>query len=154
MTTYIYAQVQNGTVMAISEGPSEMILLEANDTRLLGTAYIGTTQSFAENSSFNGFKSVVTANKTEIAADDVDSVTITIKIKNWKEEEASTFKGDIKININGSRKDLTVIDGQASYVYKTTTVGIKNISTQDAEGFNYITHGSLTLEAFGELEEL
>ncbi|NOU95578.1 hypothetical protein GC093_20430 [Paenibacillus sp. LMG 31456] len=149
-----YAQIQNGKVIAISEGPSEMVLLESNDNKLLGTSYIGLSQPFGDATSFSGLKATLTADKTEFAADGVDVVTISVAIKNWKGEDVEEFAGMIKINVNGSRKDLTVTAGQATYVYKTTTIGKKNISTQDADGYPYILHGAVSVEAYGDLEEL
>lgn len=149
-----YAQIQNGRVIAISDGPSTMVLLDTNDTRLLGTTYNGPAPAAAVASDFAGYKATVTADKSEIAADGVETVTISIAIQDWKGEPAEDFDGTITITINGSRKDLPVTDGAASYVYKTAAIGSKTISTQDAVGFTYISHGVVVVEAYGELEEL
>lgn len=146
MADHIYAQVQNGKVIAVTTGQSLMVELETKDDRLLGTSYV--------DGQFVGYKAIMTADKTEMIADSVDILTLTITVKKWDDTPATDFNGTITIDINASRKDLTVINGVATYAYKTSSQGVKNISTSNVAGFEYIAHGSLTIQAYAESEEL
>ncbi|MFN0222105.1 hypothetical protein [Paenibacillus sp. KR2-11] len=143
MENKIYAQVQNGIVVSISQISCDMIPLDTADDRLLGTTYKGTPPEKRTVSDFTGHVIALTVDKEEIAANGEDTATISIAVKTW-DGQASDYNGKVGLNIGGTRLTLNIVNGTASHAFTASTPGILNIRTT---GSAFTTQGAATIEA-------
>ncbi|AFH62273.1 hypothetical protein ACVNS2_16655 [Paenibacillus caseinilyticus] len=143
MTNRIYAQIQDGKVVAISELAADLVPIDTNDSRLLGTAYTGSAPVKVPTSSFTGLSVYVASDKTEISADGVDAANITLTVKTW-DGQNSEYSGKVGLNIGSTKLTLDLVNGEASYSFKTSTPGIYSIQTS---GSAFTSHGKSKVEA-------
>lgn len=123
----IYAQIgPDNRVHTIMESSNKMVPLDQNDQRLLNTMYDPVTGEFT------GYRITLTANKSYIMADGVDTVRVTATIKTWDDQDSSeTFVDPILFVVDGIPKLITKKSAGYYIDYKTTAPGTKEITTQD-----------------------
>ncbi len=120
----IYAQIDdNGKVYAISQLASEIVELPAYDERYMGTTYDRATGTFI------GYIIQLSADKTQIAADGVDTASITATVTDYLGNPAPQFGDDIVFEVNGQLQAVTPEGGEAKLTLTSTQSGTLNVKT-------------------------
>ncbi|WP_025847588.1 hypothetical protein [Paenibacillus ehimensis] len=141
-----YAHInESGKVYGISMNGSLIVPIPSYDSSYMGTVYN------AETGQFIGIRIILSADKTEIAADGADTATVTASFKNWDGTPAD-YEKDLVAVVGGVRTIMKKANGAHEIKISGTEVGTKTVTVDTASDPHLMESNtiSITLKGAGE----